>query len=145
MLHVHAHPPLLPPPIRPPQLEGLLAADGKAVDSVIDFAIDDGLVKERIGGRWIHKESGRSYHVKFNPPKVPGVDDLTGEPLMQRADDKPETVGKRLAAFHEQTAPVLDFYRSRGKLSAINADQAIDRVWGDVRGIIDRDTQQQLK
>lgn len=78
---------------------------------MLDFAIDDELVKERIGGRWIHKESGRSYHVKFAPPKVTGKDDITGEPLMQRADDKPETVGARLKTFHEQTAPVLDFYR----------------------------------
>jgi adenylate kinase family enzyme len=78
---------------------------------VIDFAIDDEIVKERIGGRWVHKESGRSYHIKFAPPKVPFTDDQTGEKLIQRSDDKPETVGARLKTFHEQTAPVLDFYR----------------------------------
>ena len=125
------------------QLEGLLAADGKSIDSVIDFRIADELVKERIGGRWVHKASGRSFHVKFNPPKVAGIDDITGEPLHQRPDDVPATVGKRLEAFHEQTAPVLEFYRARGKLTAINADGHIDNVWRDVRGIIDRDSRQQ--
>ena len=58
------------------KLEELLAADGKAIDSVVEFAIDDELLKERISGRWVHKASGRSYHTKFNPPKVPGVDDV---------------------------------------------------------------------
>jgi len=111
---------------------------------VIDFAIDDELVKERIGGRWIHKASGRSYHVKFNPPRVEGKDDATGEPLYQRPDDVPETVGKRLEAFHKQTAPVLDFYGAKGKLSSINADGPIDRVWGDVKAIIDKGSKQQL-
>jgi adenylate kinase len=93
------------------QLGELLKADGKDIDSVLDFQIPDALLMERITGRWIHKDSGRSYHVKFNPPKVPGKDDVTGEPLIQRSDDKPETVGKRLEQFHAQTAPVLDFYR----------------------------------
>ena len=106
---------------------------------MIDFGIPDELIKARIGGRWVHKASGRSYHTEFAPPKAAGLDDATGEPLMQRPDDKPETVGKRLAAFHEQTAPVLDFYRARGRLSSINADAPIGAVWADVRGIIARD------
>lgn len=91
---------------------------------------------ERITGRWVHKESGRSYHTKFAPPKTAGVDDVTGEPLMQRSDDKPETVGKRLESFHKQTAPVLSYYSARGKVTAINADQQIDRVWGDVKAAL---------
>lgn len=115
------------------KLTELLKADGKDVDAVFDFQIPDALLLERISGRWIHKDSGRSYHVKFNPPKVAGKDDITGEPLMQRSDDKPETVGKRLEQFHAQTTPVLDYYRSKGKLTNINADQPIDKVWGDVR------------
>ena len=93
------------------QLDSLLKDQGKEISSVIEFGIDDEIVKERIGGRWVHKESGRSYHVKFNPPKVPFTDDITGEKLIQRSDDKPETVGSRLKVFHEQTAPVLDFYQ----------------------------------
>jgi adenylate kinase family enzyme len=93
-------------------LDGLLASHGgKQINSVIDFQVDDEVVKARIGGRWIHKESGRSYHVKFAPPKVAGKDDVTGEALIQRSDDKPEAVGARLQSFREQTAPVLEFYR----------------------------------
>jgi len=93
-------------------LDGLLASHGgKQINSVIDFQVDDEVVKARIGGRWIHKESGRSYHVKFAPPKVAGKDDITGEALIQRSDDKPEAVGARLQSFREQTAPVLEFYR----------------------------------
>lgn len=119
-------------------LDDLLKANGgKQITSVIDFQVNDEIVKERIGGRWVHKDSGRSYHVKFNPPKVAGKDDITGEPLMQRSDDKPEAVGARLESFRQQTAPVLDFYRSRGKLTSIAADRKIDTVWADVRGIIE--------
>lgn len=103
------------------------------------------VLQERIGGRWIHKNSGRSYHVKFNPPKEDMKDDITGEPLMQRADDKPETVGARLRTYHEQTTPVLEFYKSRGKLATLNADQAIGTVWGEVKTIIDRASQHQLQ
>jgi adenylate kinase len=123
------------------KLAGLLAASGKDITSVIEFAIDDELLKERIGGRWIHKASGRSYHVKFAPPKVPFTDDATGEPLIQRPDDKPETVGARLKTFHDQTAPVLDYYKARGKLRTLNADQHIDTVWGEVKAIVDGDSQ----
>jgi adenylate kinase len=118
-------------------LDTLLAKNGgKEITSVIDFKVNDDVVKERISGRWVHKDSGRSYHVKFNPPKVEGKDDITGEPLMQRSDDKPEAVGARLESFRAQTAPVLDFYRSRGKLTAIDAHRNIDVVWGDVKNII---------
>lgn len=109
---------------------------------MIEFAIDDELLKERIGGRWIHKTSGRSYHVQFNPPKVPFTDDETGEPLIQRPDDKPETVGARLKTYHDQTAPVLDYYKNRSKLRTLNADQHINTVWNEVKTIIDKDTQQ---
>jgi len=119
---------------------GVAAGAGAELTSVIDFAIGDEVVKERIGGRWVHKESGRSYHVKFAPPKVEGRDDVTGEPLMQRADDTTAAVGARLKAFREQTAPVLDFYRARGKLRVVDADRPIDAVWRDVKGIIERDS-----
>ena len=121
------------------KLQSLLSAAGKAIDSVIDFEIDEDLVKARIGGRWIHKASGRSYHTLFAPPKVAGVDDETGEKLEQRADDVPETVGKRLEAFHKQTEPVLGYYRAQGKLRAVLADQAPNKVFADVKAIVDRD------
>ncbi len=77
---------------------------------MINLEIDEKLLIERISVRWIHKAYGRSYHTKFNPPKVVGVDDLTGEPLMQRADDTADKLKTRLDEFHNKTKPVLDYY-----------------------------------
>lgn len=69
---------------------------------------------------------------------------LVGEDLIQRADDKPETVGARLDTYHKQTAPVLDFYGKQGKLRTLNADQKIDKVWSEVKAIVDKDSQQRM-
>lgn len=121
------------------KLEQLLSASGKSIDSVIEFAVDDAVLTERIAGRWIHKASGRSYHTKFHPPKVPGKDDETGDALIQRADDNVETLGARLRAYHEQTSPVLGFYKAKGKLRTLNADQPAATVWGEVKGIMEKD------
>jgi adenylate kinase len=88
------------------KLDAMLAARGTAVDKVLNFSVPDAVLVERVTGRWVHAASGRSYHTKFAPPRVPGVDDQTGEPLMQRKDDNAETLKSRLAAFHSQTAPV---------------------------------------
>lgn len=119
------------------QLGDILAARGEAIDKVLQFDIDDELLHARITGRRIHKASGRSYHVQFNPPKTADVDDVTGEPLIQRSDDQPENVSRRLETFHEQTKPVLGFYGEQGKVVKINADQAIDKVWGDVAAALE--------
>ena len=73
---------------------------GKKIDKVIEFKVDDGILVERIEGRRIHKASGRSYHTKFNPPKVEGKDDVTGEPLYQRPDDNADALKTRLTAYH---------------------------------------------
>ena len=80
-------------------------------------------------GRLIHKASGRSYHTIFNPPKVPGKDDVTGEPLMHRGDDNANSLKTRLQSYHSQTAPVLDYYKSQGILRPINADTTFDSVY----------------
>ena len=114
------------------QLDQMLKKEGAKLDKVVEFKIDDEVVKERISGRWIHKASGRSYHTKFNPPKVAGVDDVTGEPLMQRRDDNINVIGARLEAFRRETNPVLDYYRARGLVSSINAVQSIPAVRGDL-------------
>jgi adenylate kinase len=82
------------------KLDLMFKAEGKKIDKVIEFKVDDAALVERIEGRRIHKASGRSYHVKFNPPKVEGKDDVTGEPLMQRADDTKEALVKRLEGYH---------------------------------------------
>merc|ERR1711966_293270 len=84
---------------------------GASIDSVINFECPDSVLVERITGRRVHPASGRSYHVKFNPPQVEGKDDITGEPLQQRKDDNEVTLRKRLATYHEKTNPVLDHYR----------------------------------
>ena len=81
------------------------------IDFVLEIAVPDDAIIERMSGRRVHPASGRSYHVKFNPPRVAGRDDLTGEPLIQRDDDKEETVKKRLAVYHAQTEPLVAYYR----------------------------------
>ena len=83
---------------------------GVKLDVVLEIDVPDAAIVERMSGRRAHLPSGRTYHVKFNPPKVEGLDDVTGEPLVQRADDSEETVKKRLAVYHAQTRPLVDYY-----------------------------------
>jgi adenylate kinase len=83
---------------------------GINVDYVLEIDVPDELILERVCGRRSHPASGRVYHVKFNPPAIPDVDDISGEPLVQRDDDKPETVAKRLAVYHNQTEVLLGYY-----------------------------------
>ena len=83
---------------------------GINVDYVLEIAVPDEAIVERMSGRRSHPASGRVYHIKFNPPKVDNVDDITGEPLVQRDDDKPETVMKRLSVYHNQTEVLLGYY-----------------------------------
>ncbi|MBK5913371.1 adenylate kinase [Rhodocyclus purpureus] len=92
-----------------PQAEAMKEA-GVAIDFVLEIAVDDSEIIERMSGRRSHPASGRTYHIRFNPPKVEGVDDVTGEPLVQRDDDREETVKKRLEVYHSQTKPLVDFY-----------------------------------
>ena len=94
-----------------PQAEALVKA-GIPIDDVVEIAVPDEVILERMSGRRVHVASGRTYHVKFNPPKVEGVDDVTGEPLIQRPDDKEETVKKRLEVYHTQTEALVGFYQS---------------------------------
>ena len=80
------------------------------LDYVLEIDVPFDAIIERMSGRRSHPASGRTYHLKFNPPKSPGVDDVTGEPLVQREDDKEETVRKRLAVYQSQTRPLVDYY-----------------------------------
>lgn len=97
-----------------PQANALKDA-GVALDYVLEIDVPDEAIVERMSGRRVHPASGRTYHVKFNPPKVEGKDDLTGEDLIQRDDDKEETVKKRLAVYHEQTEVLVDYYNQWAK------------------------------
>ena len=92
-----------------PQAESLREA-GISVDAVVEIAVDDEEIIRRMGGRRVHLASGRTYHVEFNPPREEGKDDVTGEPLVQRDDDKEATVRKRLDVYHRQTSPLIDYY-----------------------------------
>jgi adenylate kinase len=96
------------------QAEGLEKM-GVKLDYVIEIVVEDEEIIKRMSGRRVHMASGRSYHVVFNPPKVEGVDDITGEPLIQRDDDTEETVRKRLNVYHEQTKPLVGFYSAAGQ------------------------------
>jgi adenylate kinase len=80
------------------------------VDAVVEIDVEDDEIIRRMSGRRVHLASGRTYHVLFNPPKAEGKDDVTGEPLIQRDDDQEETVRKRLAVYHDQTEPLIDYY-----------------------------------
>ncbi len=91
------------------QADGMKSA-GIEVDAVVELRLPDSEIIKRMSGRRIHPASGRSYHVVFNPPKIENKDDVTGEPLIQRDDDKEETVKKRLEIYHEQTAPLIRYY-----------------------------------
>ena len=92
-----------------PQADAMKTA-GVEIDVVVEIAVEDSEIVERMSGRRTHPGSGRTYHVKFNPPKVAGKDDVTGEDLIQRDDDKEETVKHRLAVYHEQTKPLINYY-----------------------------------
>ena len=96
------------------------------IDAVVEIQVEDEAIIERMAGRRFHPSSGRTYHVKFNPPQVDGVDDATGEPLVQRDDDKEETVRRRLGVYHQQTAPLVAFYQAQSGADA----PALHRVAG---------------
>ncbi|MBT9495164.1 MAG: adenylate kinase [Paucibacter sp.] len=104
-----------------PQADAMKSA-GVKLDLVLEIDVPDSAIIERMSGRRVHPASGRSYHVKFNPPKVEGLDDVTGEPLVQRDDDKEETVTKRLEVYQAQTRPLVAYYSQWAAESAKTGD-----------------------
>ena len=90
------------------------------INLVIEIEVSDDVIINRMSGRRVHLSSGRNYHIDFNPPKTADVDDLTGEALMQREDDKPETVKDRLEVYRSQTLPLIDFYSERAQIENLN-------------------------
>ena len=131
-------------------LDTMLAEEGARVTKVIELHVPDEVLEERICGRWIHKSSGRSYHVKFAPPKsmkrgadgnpLPESmkDDETGEPLMQRPDDTSSALIKRLQGYHSETVPILSHYAPNGIVRKVNANQGMDKVWGEILNSLKR-------
>ncbi|KAI5060709.1 hypothetical protein GOP47_0025129 [Adiantum capillus-veneris] len=118
------------------KLDAMLANQGTKVDKVLNFEIADSILEERITGRWIHPASGRSYHNKFAPPKVPGLDDITGEPLIQRKDDNADVLKSRLEAFHKQTKPVVDHYKERGVVVGLHAEKSPQEVSAEIKNAL---------
>jgi len=131
-------------------LDAMLSEEGACVTKVIELQVPDSVLEERICGRWIHKKSGRSYHVKYAPPKSMKVgadgkpvkesmvDDETGEALMQRPDDTASALVKRLHGYHSETVPILDHYSPAGIVKSVNANQGMDGVWGEVLKALSR-------
>uniref|UniRef100_G3MPK9 Adenylate kinase active site lid domain-containing protein n=1 Tax=Amblyomma maculatum TaxID=34609 RepID=G3MPK9_AMBMU len=115
------------------KLDEMLKKQGAKINKVLNFAIDDAILEERITGRWIHPSSGRTYHSKFAPPKTPGIDDVTGEPLIQRKDDTAAVLKSRLEAFHKQTQPVIDYYSKRGIVAQLTAEKPPKEVTAEVQ------------
>lgn len=132
------------------KLDEALGALGESVNMVLALEVPDDVLTVRICGRWVHKESGRSYHIKNKRPKsLPEgekateenmKDDETGEPLMRRADDTEETLGKRLKAYYEKTTPILDYWAKAGIVKKVEADdtkgKTMDDIWKSIEALL---------
>jgi len=118
-------------------LDAMLAARGMRLDYVIEVTVDEAALVDRIAGRFICAQCGASYHERYNPPRRAGICDLCGSTqLVHRADDRAETVRARLAAYRDQTAPVLPYYRAKGILRAVDGMAEPDRVTQEIERIL---------
>lgn len=107
-------------------------AEQETVSTVINLDVPFQTIIQRLEGRWVHPGSGRVYNLEWNPPKEEGKDDVTGEQLIQRDDDKPETVRARLETYQKQTAPVLDYYREKKLLQEFQGTES-NKIWPHVK------------
>ena len=125
-----------------PQAEAMQDA-GVEIDAVLEIDVPDDEIVRRLSGRRVHLDSGRVYHVDFNPPAKEGLDDVTGEPLVLRKDDEEDTVRKRLSLYHEQTKPLVNFYqemeKKTGKMRFIKIDgtRSINEIVADIKQSLD--------
>ncbi len=117
-------------------LDGALSDLGRRLTSVLAIDAPDEEVIRRLSGRRMNPKTGRVYHVEFDPPKNPGFCDVDGTKLVQRDDDKPETVEHRLEVFHDQTSPLIEYYESRGLLRRFDGTRAPDEVRGHIRATL---------
>lgn len=115
-------------PAQAEALEEMLHSMGQKVNSVPYISVPAKVLIERLGGRWTCPTCGRVYHQVYNPPKTPGVCDADGAPLIQREDDKAETVERRIQVYMEQTAPLINYYRQKGLLVEVDGTKSIDEV-----------------
>ena len=118
-------------------LDELMTKRGRGLPGVVYFEIERPQLEERLLGRWTNPRNGRAYHEKFNPPQVAGIDDEDGGPLVQREDDKPETIKKRLDVFETQTMPLVKYYENNEeRFVAIDATQSMDDVTHELLHVI---------
>jgi len=121
----------------PRNIEQAMLLDPSTVDLVLHIDVPDEVIAERMVNRRVHEPSGRVYHLTWNPPKVEGKDDETGEPIVQRKDDTPEVVGERLKLYHDATAPVVEYYRGLNKCETFTGEatnEIYPRLYSYVRG-----------
>lgn len=114
-------------------LEKLLKRLGLNLDHVFELKVDQEILYDRVEGRLVHPGSGRTYHVKNNPPLVEGKDDVTGEPLLHRDDDKREVIKARLDVYNQKTQPIASHYKQKNVLKTLNAMDPIDNVYEEIR------------
>jgi adenylate kinase len=117
-------------------LDAVLAGMGKRLDRVIYFDVDEATLIRRLSGRQLCRANGHIYNVHSRPPKTPGICDIDGSPLYSREDDRPETVRRRLRVYHEQTEPLLAFYRVRGLFSALNAEGDVEEIYRNLLDLL---------
>ncbi len=125
------------------QARALLDA-GITIDYVVEIAVEDEEIVHRLSGRRVHQNSGRVYHIDYNPPKISDTDDVTGEKLIQRDDDKEDTVRNRLKVYHDQTKPLINFYKTLGQTNhngpryyTIPGIGSIDEIYQRIRGVLE--------
>jgi len=117
-------------------LDTLLNNEAKKIDKVIELKINEEELYDRIEGRRVHLPSGRVYNINTNPPKVEGRDDVTGEPLIHRDDDKREVMKSRIDVYNKKTAPVIDYYAKKGNMTTINAMKPINEVYDQLKNTL---------
>lgn len=119
------------------ELDKALTDAGETVDVALELMVDDDKLERRITGRRTAPQSGAVYHIETNPPKVAGVCDISGEPLVQRPDDTAEVVRQRIKTYHDQTEPLIAYYESKGVLSKIDGNSDIDQVTESIFKVLD--------
>ncbi len=117
-------------------LDGFLKEKGIVLDAVLDVDVPSDILVRRMVGRRICKGCGATFHVEFNAPKKEGICDACGTPLIQRNDDTLETAENRLSVYDKQTAPLLEFYKERNLLKTVNGNQALDKVFEDIKAVL---------
>ena len=120
------------------KLDQVLQKRKTKLDQVVEFKIDSSLLVRRITGRLIHPASGRTYHEEFNPPKKAMIDDVSGEPLIRRSDDNPETLVRRLQTYEEQTKPLSEYYKQQNILTEVDASKKPSVVWSTIETALKR-------